>query len=105
VARPSVITRYFPQIFGGKIPPNGLDSKWSAGNYELFISLDPILDKSGVRLGSVAGIMRLPSKLTQISSEIQQETQKYDELSREGKVVNKVHTINTGVDEFSALRS
>jgi hypothetical protein len=78
---PSDIARYFPQIFGGKIPPNGLMGHWSAGEYELFISVDPILNSSGVRLGTVAGIMRLPSKLTRISSEIQRETQKYDELS------------------------
>ena len=48
---PSVIARYFPQIFGGKIPPNGLMGHWSAGEYELFISLDPILDNSGDSLG------------------------------------------------------
>src|SRR5208337_1977091 len=41
---PSVIARYFPQIFGGKMPPNGLHGKWSVGKYELFISLDPILN-------------------------------------------------------------
>ena len=58
---------------------------WSAGEYELFISVDPILDHSGARLGTVAGIMRLPSKLTQISGEIQQETQKYNELSHSRK--------------------
>ena len=79
---PTAIERYFPQIFGGKMPPNGLNGRWSAGAYELFISVDPILDSSGARLGTVAGIMRLPTKLTRISSEIQQETQKYDELSR-----------------------
>ena len=79
---PKVIARYFPQIFGGKLPPNGLIGHWSAGEYELFISVDPVLDASGARLGSIAGIMRLPSKLTRISGEIRQETEKYDALSR-----------------------
>jgi PAS domain S-box-containing protein len=82
---PSVIARHFPEILGGKMPPNGLIRHWSAGEYELFISVDPIVDNSGARLGTVAGIMRLPSKLTQISSEIQQETQKYNELSHSRK--------------------
>jgi len=82
---PSVIARYFPQIFGGKISPSGLMGHWPAGEYELFISVDPILDNSGARLGTVAGIMRLPSRLTQISSEIQRETQKYNELSQRRK--------------------
>jgi hypothetical protein len=75
------MARYFPQIFGGKMPPNGLMGHWSAGEYELFISVDPILDHSGARLGTIAGIMRLPSKLTRISAEIQQEAQKYDDLN------------------------
>src|SRR5208283_2222991 len=79
---PSLVTRYFPQIFGGRIPSSGLNGRWSVGEYELFISLFPIVDSSGARLGSVAGIMRLPSRLTQISTEIQRETQKYNELSR-----------------------
>jgi PAS domain S-box-containing protein len=90
---PSVITRYFPQIFTGKIPPNGLTGHWSAGEYELFISVDPIGGNSGARLGSVAGIMRLPSKLTQISSEIQRETQKYNELSRRGKAEKRSYVL------------
>ena len=82
---PSAIARYFPQILVGKIPPSGIMGHWSAGGYELFISVVPILGNSGVRLGTVAGIMRLPSRLTQISAEIQQETQKYNELSLQRK--------------------
>ena len=82
---PALIARYFPQIYGGKIPPSGLAGRWAEGKYELFISLDPILDDSGARLGTVAGVMRLPSKLTMISGEIQRETQKYDELSKQRK--------------------
>jgi len=82
---PAEIARYFPQIFGGKVPPTGLMRHWYAGEYELFISVDPILDSSGAHLGTVAGIMRLPSKLTRISSEIQREAQKYNELSHSQK--------------------
>jgi PAS domain S-box-containing protein len=75
------ITRHFPQIKTGKIPPSGLMGHWPEGEYETFISVDPILNNAGDYLGSVAGIMRLPSKLTQISGEIQREAKKYDELS------------------------
>ena len=94
---PSLIARYFPQIFGGKMPPTGLMGHWSAGEYELFISVDPILDNSGARLGTVAGIMRLPSKLTQISSEIQQETQKYNELSQRRKAEKRTYVSMLGL--------
>jgi PAS domain S-box-containing protein len=82
---PATVKRYFPQILNGQFPPNGLIKKWSAGEYELFVSVDPIVDSSGTMLGSVVGVMRLPSKLTQISSAIQQETQKYNELSHRRK--------------------
>ncbi|MFZ0963718.1 MAG: ATP-binding protein [Terriglobia bacterium] len=83
--KPAEITRYFPQVLGGMMPAGGLMGHWSVGQYELFISVDPILADSGARLGTIAGIMRLPSKLTRISAEIQQEAQKYDELSHRRK--------------------
>ena len=82
---PPLIARYFPQIFGGTMPRDGLMGHWSVGQYELFISVDPILASSGARLGTVAGIMRLPSTMTQISGEIQRETQKYNELRNRRK--------------------
>ncbi len=94
---PAVIVRYFPQILGGKIPANGLTGRWSAGEYELFISIDPILGDSGTRLGTVAGIMRLPSKLTQITGEIQRETRKYNELSRSRKDLKRIDVLTLGL--------
>ncbi|HTS67989.1 MAG TPA: hypothetical protein VMO17_03320, partial [Terriglobia bacterium] len=66
------ILHYFPQIVTGKLPPKGLNGHWPTEKYELFISVDPIMGNSGEYLGTAAGIMRLPSKLTQISGEIQQ---------------------------------
>jgi PAS domain S-box-containing protein len=66
---------------------------WTAGKYEIFISLDPILNNAGDHLGSVAGIMRLPSKLTGISEEIQSETQKYNDLSRTVKAEKRAHVL------------
>ena len=88
---PAEITRHFPQIFTGKMPSNGLMGHWPAGEYEIFISVDPILDNSGRRLGTVAGIMRLPSKLTQISGAIQREAQKYNELSHDRKAEKRAY--------------
>jgi len=94
---PAEIARYFPQIFTGKMPPNGRMRHWSAGEYELFISVDPILDSSGAHLGTVAGIMRLPSKLTRISSEIQREAQKYNELSQRRKAEKRTYVSMLGL--------
>jgi hypothetical protein len=88
---PAEITRHFPQIFTGKMPSTGLMGRWPAGEYEIFISVDPILNSSGEHLGTVAGIMRLPSKLTQISAEIQREAQKYNELSHSRKAEKRTY--------------
>ncbi len=82
---PSEIARHFPAIFNGKMPPSGLNGHWAAGEFEVFVSVDPILDRYGSHLGAVAGIMRLPYKLTRISGEIQSQSQKYDDLSRQRK--------------------
>jgi PAS domain S-box-containing protein len=90
---PAEVSRRFPQIFTGEIPPTGLLGHWSEGEFEVFISLDPILSNSGVHLGTVAGIMRLPSKLTQISGEIQREAQKYDELSHTQKAEKRTKVL------------
>jgi len=94
---PSEIARYFPQIITGNMPPKGLMGHWAAGDYELFISVDPIRDSSGAHLGTVAGILRLPSKLTGISSEIQQETQKYNELSHTRKADKRTYVSLLGL--------
>jgi PAS domain S-box-containing protein len=88
---PSEIARHFPQMLTGKLPPNGLMGRWSEGQYELFISVDPILDAAGHNLGTAAGIMRLPSKLTQISAEIQREARKYNELSHRRKAEKRTY--------------
>jgi PAS domain S-box-containing protein len=94
---PAEVTGHFSEIFTGRFPPHGLMGHWSAGEYELFISVDPVINNYGVRLGSVAGIMRLPSKLTRISSEIQQETQKYDELSHGRKAEKRMYVSMLGL--------
>lgn len=85
----AMLAAHFPQIQGGSIPPSGLVGDWPAGTDEVFVSIDPILDLQGRRLGTVAGTTRLPSKLTVITSEIQREAQKYAELSRDRKAIKR----------------
>jgi hypothetical protein len=85
----AAVASYFPQVRGGSLPPNGLVGHWAAGGYELFISVDPVLNRVGARRGTIAGIMRLPSKLTLVSSEIQGEAKKYNDLSLERRAVKR----------------
>jgi two-component system nitrogen regulation sensor histidine kinase NtrY len=85
----TAVADYFPQVHGGSLPPNGLVGHWVAGDYEVFISIDPVLDRAGGRLGTIAAVTRLPSKLTVVSSEIQREAKKYNDLSVERKAVKR----------------
>jgi two-component system nitrogen regulation sensor histidine kinase NtrY len=85
----AAVANYFPQVSGGSLPPNGLVGHWVAGDYELFISVDPVLNPTGGRLGTIAAVTRLPSKLTLVSSEIQREAKKYNDLSVERKAVKR----------------
>ena len=85
----AAVAGYFPQVRGGSLPPKGLVGHWAAGDYELFISVDPVLNRAGARLGTIAAITRLPSKLTLVSSEIQREAKKYNDLSLERKAVKR----------------
>jgi two-component system, NtrC family, nitrogen regulation sensor histidine kinase NtrY len=88
---PAEFARHFPAMFNGRMPNHGLMGHWSEGEVEIFISIDPIVNRYGTRLGAVAGIMRLPPKLTRISSEIQSESQKYNELSRTRKADKRMY--------------
>jgi two-component system nitrogen regulation sensor histidine kinase NtrY len=85
----TAVADYFPQVRGGSLPPNGLVGHWVTGDYEVFISVDPVLDHAGGRLGTIAAVTRLPSKLTLVSSEIQREAKKYNDLSAERKAVKR----------------
>ena len=96
-AEPEEITGHFPEIAAGKVAPNGMDGRWSAGAYELFVSVDPILDSTGKYWGTIAGISRLPSKLTSISSQLQQQAEKYNELSQRRKAEKRAYVSVLGL--------
>jgi len=85
----AAVTRYFPQVRGGTLPPTGLRDNWPAGDREMFISIDRVVNSAGQRLGTVAALSRLPSKLSLISDEIQREAQKYSDLSTERRAVKR----------------
>jgi len=85
----AAVARDFPQVRDGMLPPAGFRSKWPAGDGELFVSLQPVVNSAGRRVGTVAALSRLPSKLSLISGEIQREAQKYSDLSAERKAVKR----------------
>jgi PAS domain S-box-containing protein len=85
------VVRHFPQIQARNIPPGGLSGHWTEGNYVVFISVDPVLEENGTHLGSTVGVMRLPTKLTRISGDMQRETKNYIDRSHDQKVEKRTY--------------
>jgi len=86
---PSEIARLYPQLSSALVPPAGLSGTWRAGDFEMFIAAQAILDSVGIPLGTVVGVSRLPLKLLLISQEIERESQKYAQLSSERRAVKR----------------
>jgi hypothetical protein len=88
---PSEIVKLYPQVSGGRVPAAGLSGNWRTGEFEMFVSAQPLVDSGGGVLGSVVGVTRLPLKLMLISQEIQREAQKYAQLSSERRAVKRTY--------------
>jgi PAS domain S-box-containing protein len=91
VPDPSEIARLYPQLSGGRVPPAGLSGDWRSGDFDMFVSAQPLLDSAGAVLGTVVGVTRLPLKLMLVSQEIQREAQKYAQLSSERRAVKRAY--------------
>jgi hypothetical protein len=88
---PSEVARLYPQFSTGRVPPAGLSDKWRAGDFEMFVSAQPLFNSAGEVLGTVVGVTRLPLKLMHISQEIQREAQKYAQLSNDRRAVKRTY--------------
>ncbi len=82
------VSNLFSGRLAGKAPEGRSIARWRSGDSTLLLGVRPVSLK-GQRLGSVVAISRLPLNLRQIADEIQQEAQKYDELSRNQKAVKR----------------
>jgi len=87
----SEIAKLYPQLLGGRVPPAGLSGDWRSGDFDMFVSAQPLLDSAGAALGTVVGVTRLPLKLMLVSQEIQREAQKYAQLSSERRAVKHTY--------------
>lgn len=90
---PSEIVRVYPQLSSGRVPPTGLSSNWRTGDFEMFISAQPLFDSAGGVMGTVVGVTRLPLRLMLISQEMQREAQKYAQLSSDRRALKRTYLI------------
>jgi PAS domain S-box-containing protein len=88
---PVEAARLFPELALGRLPASGASTRWRSANADLFLAACPVVGAEGQRLGTVVSSMPLPTSIKQMAEEIQQETQKYDVLSRERKAVKRTY--------------
>jgi two-component system nitrogen regulation sensor histidine kinase NtrY len=87
------IQRAFPTLATGKIPPDGLTTSMRSADSELFLAVQRVEDASGNNLGAVISVHRLPLNIQQIADQIQQESQRYDQLSREKNSLKRLYLL------------
>jgi two-component system nitrogen regulation sensor histidine kinase NtrY len=63
-------------------------------NHQIFLAARPILDPHGQAAGTVIGATRLPEQIESIAHKIQQEAQKYDDLTREQKIAKRTYLLS-----------
>jgi two-component system nitrogen regulation sensor histidine kinase NtrY len=93
----SELAKILPDLSTGRLPTEGVATRWRSENKDLFLAARPVLNADGERLGSVLSVKRLPTSIRQSAEEIQQEAQKYDELSRQRKAVKRTYLSMLGL--------
>jgi nitrogen fixation/metabolism regulation signal transduction histidine kinase len=88
---PGRIVSSYPQLADGQVPVQGIVDRWRAADFEVYVSVLPVLDPARKQLGAVVGVTRLSLSLMRVAEEIQGEVQKNDELSRERKAVKRIY--------------
>lgn len=86
---PSEIGRLFPELAPGELSSGGLSTHWRSESLDVFLAASPVEGADGKPIATVVSATRLPTNIRQMAQEIQQEAQKYDELSRERKAVKR----------------
>ena len=89
--RLSEIEHLFPGIASGQVPARGASARWQSPDSDLFLAARRVEAARGTALGSVVTARRLPLRIKKIAEQIQQEAQRYDELSRERRAVKRTY--------------
>lgn len=86
---PMEVTSLFPQISSGELPEGGAVARGRSMNLGLYLAAQKVVDEKGDFGGTVIGVASLPLDIQRTADEIEQEAQKYNELSQERKAVKR----------------
>ncbi len=89
----SEILKAFPAAANGSIPPSGATANLRSEHAVLFLAAQPIWGASGKNLGTLITARRLPLNIQSMASQIQQEAQRYDQLSREKRGLKRFYLL------------
>ncbi|HLY63765.1 MAG TPA: ATP-binding protein [Terriglobia bacterium] len=87
--RPTEVTLLFPQISSGQLPAAGAVARLHSVNLALYLAAQKVLDDKGNLGGTVIGVVSLPLDIQRTADEIQDEAEKYNELSQERRAVKR----------------
>ncbi len=87
------VLKIFPAAASGAIPPAGITASLRLAQSEYFLAAQPVMDGAGKNLGTLIAARRLPLNIEHIARQIQQEAQRYDELSREKKALKRLYLL------------
>ena len=87
------ILKVFPVAASGAVPSTGITGKLRMAQSELFLAAHPVTNAAGKDLGTLIAGRRLPLNIEHIARQIQQEAQRYDELSREKKGLKRLYLL------------
>ncbi len=87
----SEVIKEFPALENGTAPANGLSASIRSNDSDLSLAAQRVEDSSGASLGTVITVRRLPLNIQIMANQIQQEAQRYDELSHEKKALKRLY--------------
>jgi two-component system nitrogen regulation sensor histidine kinase NtrY len=89
----SALSRVFHRRSWSGILPWAETAQARYQNSDLFLAARPVIGSGGAGLGTVLVVRRLPLNIQQIATQIRQEAQEYDRLSREKKALKRVYLL------------
>ncbi|MGH9360242.1 MAG: ATP-binding protein [Terriglobia bacterium] len=87
------ILKTFPTAGSGSVPASGTTANLRSGGADFFLAAQPVRGAGGNSLGTLVTVRRLPLNIQRMASQIQQQAQRYDELSREKKALKRLYLL------------
>ncbi len=78
----------------GQNQPASISLRVQSPNHQIFLASKPVVDRDHQIVGTLVGATRLPEKIESIAHRIQQEAQKYDDLTREQKIAKRTYLLS-----------